>query len=106
MAIDTQTGQSVADAAGNARVTFATKRGQSWVVSQFTVSAGTGATSAECGIYLNEDFICPVVPTGDAAGGAPSVPVNNGSKISARWTGCAAGTVVKGTIIYDDGNTS
>ena len=69
-------------------------------VTQVSVEMA-GAAAAVCNIRRNGAIVCPVVPTGDAAGGDPPIWLWPGDVMTVEWTGAPAGAVGKITVFYD-----
>ncbi len=103
MAIARQKIDSVVPASGIGEIVFKPTRGQTWELQQVGVKAGSGAAGAIGEIFVDNDFITPFVPTGDAPSSPPYPVVGTNSRVRVRWTGATAGTSISATIIYDDG---
>jgi hypothetical protein len=96
---------AVVNAAGTAIVTFKppTQR-NNYIVKQVSVEYATAPIGCVCTLRKNGRFITLIVPTGDAAGGDPPVPLGGGSDImTVTFTGGTPGEVVNVFIFYDDG---
>lgn len=97
------TASGVAPASGVVVLPFRARGSMSAEVSQVTseTSPRSGGVSAVCSLRLNGALISPLVPTGDAASGDPTVWVRPGDEMTVEWTGLVPGTVAKMAVIYD-----
>jgi len=87
-----------ADASGTATGSFNGLRGgRRTIVTQVGVkmAAAAGATGE---IQINGAFVCAVLPTGDAAGGDPPVPMDPGDTLTIVITGAPAGATGTATV--------
>ena len=106
MTVTDQPFTAVVDAAGVATVTFKppTSRAK-YIVQQVSVEYATAPISCVCTLRKNGRFITLIIPTGDAAGGDPPVPLSGGSdQMTVTFTGGTPGEIVNVFFIYDDGS--
>lgn len=98
---------AVANAAGTAVVTFKPPTFRAnYIVQQVSVEYAAAPINCTCVVRKNGRFITPMIPTGDAAGGDPPVPLNGGSdSLTVTFSNCTPGDVVNVFILYDDGTT-
>lgn len=107
MAVTDQPFTAIADASGAAVVSFKPPTFRAnYIVQQVSVEYANAPIGCTCVVRKNGRFITPMIPTGDAAGGDPPVPLNGGSDIlTVTFSGCTPGDVVNVFIIFDDGTT-
>jgi hypothetical protein len=106
MAVTDQAFTAIVNAAGVAVVTFKPPTFRaSYIVQQVSVEYATAPIACVCTLRKNGRFITLIIPTGDAAGGDPPVPLNGGSDImTVTFTGGTPGQTVNVFFIYDDGS--
>lgn len=90
------------DAAGELRISF---RGRTSLPVRITQVSGkvADAFGATCELLLDGAFVCPLTPTGFAAGGEPAIWVDPGGEITAHWTNAPVGSTGEITVFYDYG---
>lgn len=72
-----------------------------WSVSQVSVRLDSAPVGAVCNIFKNTNFVTAVIPTGDAAGGDPPVPLWPMDKIRVVWQNCTPNTYGEVYYVYD-----
>jgi hypothetical protein len=92
---------AVVTAAGTAEIDFTLPVGG--IVHQVSVSMASAPTNATCSLLFNGNLITPLVPTADAAGGDPPVPITGQDTLSVVWTNCTPKVIATAVFIYDDG---
>lgn len=95
---------AIAGAAGTAVIAVTPRGSDTWRVTQVSVSMLAGsatavADAATCAIYLEGNFVTPVVAQGDAAEGTP-VDVQPNEVLTVEWSGCTPGNVCKALVFY------
>lgn len=106
MTVTDQAFTAVVNAAGTAVVTFKPPTSRTnYIVQQVSVEYATAPIACVCTLRKNSRFITLIIPTGDAAGGDPPVPLSGGSDImTVTFTGGTPGDIVNVFFIYDDGS--
>lgn len=62
----------------------------------------TAPAGALCSLRLNGYLVTALIPTGDAAGGDPPVPLDPlNDELTVEWELCTPGTLGKVLILYD-----
>lgn len=95
---------AVVQANGVARCSFGPdSRFQRWTMQQVSVEMSTAPVGATCSLRKGGVLVTPLIATGDAASGEPSIPLRPGEELTVEFKGCTPGDV--GTIyaLYDDG---
>jgi hypothetical protein len=107
MAVTDQPFTAVVTAAGTAVVTFKPPTSRNnYSVQQVTVEYTTAPIGCTCDVRKNGRLISPMIPTGDAAGGDPPIPLSGGSdKMTINFAHGTPGDIVSVFIIYDDGTS-
>ena len=107
MARDDQTLTGVANAAGRVELVYTPFAGQSWDVMSFSCNGnidgaiGVGGTAVGK-LFRDSVFVSFFIAAADTVEGV-SIPLGNGRKFRAVWTGCAVGATVQGTIWFTNG---
>lgn len=78
-------------------------RFQAWTVSQVSVEMPTAPIGATCVMRKDGTLITPIIPTGDAAAGEPSIPLRQGQQLTVTFAGCTPGDTGTVYVLYDDG---
>lgn len=107
MTVTDQPFTAIVSAGGVATVTFKPPTQRSnYIVQQVSVEYATAPIGCVCTLRKNGRFITLIVPTGDAAGGDPPIPLSGGSdKMTVTFTGGTPGDTVNVFFIYDDGTS-
>ncbi len=95
----------VASTAGNLTLTFRGRAAGRISVKQVSCKMAAGA-SALAELQLDGAFVCPLLPTGDAATEPPAVDMEPGQELSVVWTRAPSGAAGEMFVIYDDGRRS
>lgn len=106
MAITDQAFTARVSAAGVATVSFKPPTSRNnYVVQQVSVEYATAPIGCTCDVRKNGRLITPMIPTGDAAGGDPPIPLGGGSDImTINFAGGTPNDIVNVFIVYDDGS--
>ena len=86
---------------GRAKVTIKPTENVLWIVSQVSVEIAAAPVGATCTLRKNGTFISALIPTGDAAGGDPPIPVTQSNQMTVEWAGCTPGQTGTVFVVYD-----
>lgn len=87
------------DANGDLVITFGPESpNYTWSVAQVSIRMEDAPVGAVCNIFKNTNFITAVIPTGDAAGGDPPIPLWPFDKIRVVWENCTP--LASGEVYY------
>lgn len=94
---------AVSTAAGEAVVTVRPRGSSGMLVRQVAVEV-TGLTGGgKCAIRKNGWLVCPVVATGDASAGEPSIFIGATDVMTVEWTRLpAAGLECRATVFWEE----
>jgi hypothetical protein len=98
--ITTETKTAIVTAGGLATISWQPDHRNTWIVSQVSAEQLSAPAGATCFLRLNGSMVTPLVPTADAAGGDPPVPVLPSDVLTVEWAGCTPGQVAKVIIFY------
>jgi hypothetical protein len=91
---------AITAATGICRVAYNPRGANTYEFNQISAEMA-GASAATCAIRRNGALVCPIVATGDAAGGDPPVWIWPGDELTVEWTGAPVGAVGKVTAFYN-----
>lgn len=90
-------------AGGTATVTITTgSRARFWSLQQISIELTSAPIGATADIRKNGQFVSAMIPTGDAAGGDPPIPLNPTDAVTVNWYGCTPGTRGSVYVVYDE----
>lgn len=107
MSRDDVTLTDIADANGDAELVFSPTARQTWLLMSFSadgnIAGAVGVGGRAVGkLFRDTVFVSFFIATADTVEGV-TIPLGNGRKFRAKWSGCVPGATVQGTIWYDDG---
>lgn len=103
MAIGDRVYTATVGAAGTATVTISTgSRTRFWSLQQISIELASAPVGATANIRKNGVLISAMIPTGDAAGGDPPIPLNPQDSVTVNWAGCTPGTVGRVYVVFDE----
>lgn len=71
-----------------------------WQVEQVTIDMPTAPVGATARLLVNDRLVTPMIPSGDAAGGDPPLPLFPGDTMLVEWQGATAGEQGRVLMIY------
>lgn len=89
------------DALGRATITIWPGNLNTWRVTQVSILMETAPVGAVCRMKKNKSFVTYLIPTGDAAGGDPPLPIGPADRMTVEWTGCTPGQLGEAFVFYE-----
>lgn len=90
----------ITDGTGTCRITFKTQGQVGWQVEQITIEMRDAPSGATAALRVNGTLVTDLIPTADAAGGDPPLPMFPGDVGEIEWNDTTPGLQGKALIIY------
>lgn len=94
--------EAVVNAGGRAVIKVRPDGQVGWLIQQVSIEMSTAPVGAVCTLRKNGRFITAMIPTGDAAGGDPPVPIGPADYLTVEWASCNPGDQGTALVLYDE----